>query len=231
MPTPPEVLVFDMDGVLVEVNQSYREAIRETVQHFTGELVSHDVIQDFKNAGGWNNDWLLSQRLIKDRGTDVPYAEVVEYFNHVFLGENGDGLIRLEKWLPRDRLLERLSERAHLAIFTGRAGYEADITLRRYAPGINWDPLITDELVKNPKPAPDGLLLIQQKYPGKSIWYLGDTVDDARSSMAAGVPFIGVSTPHNPRHKEIATILADNGAFAVIADINQLPDLMLEAAA
>ncbi len=64
----PEVIVFDMDGVLVEVSQSYREAIRETVRHFTGELVSHDEIQDFKDAGGWNNDWLLSQRLISDRG-------------------------------------------------------------------------------------------------------------------------------------------------------------------
>jgi len=49
--------VFDIDGVLVEVMKSYREAIRETVLHFTGELVSQDEIQDFKNAGGWNNDW------------------------------------------------------------------------------------------------------------------------------------------------------------------------------
>jgi HAD superfamily phosphatase len=34
------VIVFDMDGVLVEVTQSYREAIRETVRHFTGADVS-----------------------------------------------------------------------------------------------------------------------------------------------------------------------------------------------
>ena len=71
VPPRPGVLVFDMDGVLVEVGESYREAIRQTVQHFTGELVSHDLIQDFKNQGGWNNDWLLSQRLITDRGIQV----------------------------------------------------------------------------------------------------------------------------------------------------------------
>ena len=47
----PDLIVFDMDGVLVEVGQSYREAIRETVKHFTGAMVSHDLIQDFKNAG------------------------------------------------------------------------------------------------------------------------------------------------------------------------------------
>src|SRR5947199_1079779 len=106
-----------MDGVLVEVSESYREAIRETVRHFTGELVSHDLIQDFKNAGGWNNDWLLSHKLIRDRGKNVEYADVVEYFNTVFFGEHGNGLIQREKWMPEDGMLEHLGTRARLAIF------------------------------------------------------------------------------------------------------------------
>ena len=223
---PPDVLVFDMDGVLVEVTESYREAIRATVHHFTGQLVSHDEIQNFKNAGGWNNDWLLSERLITDRGVPVEYTDVVEYFNQVFLGENGNGLIRCEKWMPRNGLLERLGRRAALAIFTGRAKYEADVTLERYAAGVSFKPIITDESVSNPKPAPDGLRLIMQQYPDQNIWYLGDTVDDARSAKAAGVPFIGVSTPHNPRHEEIGSILRKLGAFAVLEDINQLESLV-----
>ena len=223
---PPEVLVFDMDGVLVEVMESYREAIRETVKHFTGQDVSHDEIQNFKNAGGWNNDWLLSHRLIADRGRTVEYSEVVEYFNRIFLGENNDGLIRCEKWMPKDGLLDRLGQRATLAIFTGRAKYEADATLGRYASHINFNPLITDESVGKPKPAPDGLHIIQREHPGKIIWYFGDTVDDARSAQSAGVPFIGVSTPHNPRHKEISDILRTFGAFTVISDINDVEALV-----
>src|SRR5437763_10279088 len=118
-----------MDGVLVEVSRSYREAIVETVRHFTGETVSQDLIQDFKNAGGWNNDWLLSHKFIADRGKQVEYPDVVAYFNEVFLGENGDGLIRYEQWMPKEGMLQRLSQRAQLAIFTGRAKYEADVTL------------------------------------------------------------------------------------------------------
>ena len=227
----PDVLVFDMDGVLVEVTESYREAIRETVRHFTGETVSHDLIQDFKNAGGWNNDWLLSHRVITDRGVQVEYVDVVEYFNQIFFGENGDGLIRYENWIPKAGLLERLAERANLAIFTGRAKFEADATLKRYAGKIHFHPLITDESVTNPKPAPDGLYLIMQVYPEKTIWYLGDTVDDARSAQAAGVPFVGVSMRHNPRHAEIAASLKNLGAFAVIEDVNQLEALVDEAVA
>jgi HAD superfamily phosphatase len=228
---PPDVIVFDMDGVLVEVMDSYREAIRETVRHFTGELVAHDEIQDFKNAGGWNNDWLLSHRLIADRGKKVEYASVVEYFNRIFLGENGDGLIRYEKWMPRDGLLEHLADRAALAIFTGRAKYEADATLNRHAKHIRFQPLITDESVAHPKPAPDGLWLIMEQHPNRTIWYLGDTVDDARSAQAAGVPFVGVSTPHNPRHQEISRILRDSGAFAVLGDVNELEALVNDGAA
>jgi HAD superfamily phosphatase len=215
-----------MDGVLVEVGESYREAIRETVKHFTGQLVSHDLIQDFKNQGGWNNDWLLSHRLITDRGVQVDYAHLVEYFNRIFLGENADGLIRREKWVPSDGLLERLSRRATLAIFTGRARYEADATLSRYAPSVTFDPLITDDSVERPKPAPDGLLLIQQHHPDKQIWYLGDTVDDARSARAANVPFVGVSMRANPRHAEITKTLYDEGAFIVLENVNELESLL-----
>ena len=221
----PDVIVFDMDGVLVEVGQSYREAIRETVRHFTGETVTHDEIQNFKNAGGWNNDWLLSHRLILNRGKQAEYAAVVDHFNLIFLGKNGDGLIRNEQWMPKEGLLEGLSEHSALAIFTGRAKYEADVTLARYAKDIRFHPLVSDETVANPKPAPDGLHLIQREYPNKKIWYLGDTVDDAISARSAGVPFIGVSTPHNSRHLEIADILLGHGAFTVIKDINELEAL------
>jgi HAD superfamily phosphatase len=225
----PDVIVFDMDGVLVEVSQSYREAIRETVKHFTGDLVSHDLIQDFKNAGGWNNDWLLSHRLILDRGKTVEYPDVVNRFNQIFLGDHNDGLILKEQWMPRTGLLEKLSAAATLAIFTGRARFEADATLNRYAGHLRFDPIVTDESVANPKPAPDGLELIKQQYPGQHIWYLGDTVDDARSASAAQVAFIGVSMPHNSRHAEITASLQALGAFAVLHDVNELESLLSQA--
>jgi HAD superfamily phosphatase len=223
---PPEVIVFDMDGVLVEVSESYRQAIRDTVRHFTGQIVSHDLIQDFKNAGGWNNDWLLSHRLISDRGVRVDYPDVVDYFNRIFLGENGDGLIRRERWVPSEQFLDRLAKHAALAIFTGRARYEADATLERCARHIRFDPIVTDELVANPKPAPDGLEIIKQHYPGKRIWFLGDTVDDARSARSAGVPFVGVSMKTNPRYAEISQTLYDDGAFAVLENVNELEPLV-----
>ncbi len=62
------LIVFDMDGVLTEVSESYREAIVQTVEHFTGKRITRDLIQQYKNQGGWNNDWALSQKIASDLG-------------------------------------------------------------------------------------------------------------------------------------------------------------------
>src|SRR5687768_17080953 len=106
------VIVFDMDGVLVDVTESYRETIRATVRRFTGKEITRELVQDYKNAGGWNNDWALSQRIIFDiAGIDVPYDEVVREFQRIFIGEQNDGLILRERWIPEFGLLDRMSER------------------------------------------------------------------------------------------------------------------------
>jgi HAD superfamily hydrolase (TIGR01548 family) len=223
----PEVIVFDVDGVLVEVTASYREAIRETVRHFTGDLVSNELIQEFKNQGGWNNDWELSFKLILDRGQNVEYNEVVDQFNRIFFGTDGDGLILREQWLPATGFFNHLAERElKLAIFTGRVGYELKPTLQRFAPSIKFDPIVTADDVKNQKPAPEGLQMIKARYPQKYIWYIGDTVDDARAAKGAGVPFVGVAATDSPWHRELVDVLKREGAFAVIHEINELLDVM-----
>ncbi|HXE13235.1 MAG TPA: hypothetical protein VN633_14005, partial [Bryobacteraceae bacterium] len=56
----------------------------------------------------------------------------------------------------------------------------------------------------------------------KSIWYLGDTVDDARAAKGAGVPFIGIAAKDSPRYEELVEILTRSGAFTVLSDINEL---------
>jgi HAD superfamily phosphatase len=216
------LIVFDMDGVLAEVTESYREAIVQTVEHFTGRRIERDLIQDYKNQGGWNNDWALSQKIAADLGVEVPYDGVVDYFNEIFIGNNGDGLIQREQWFPKPGLLERLRERFGLAIFTGRLQYEAEITLNRFAPDCQFDPLLCAEHVAKSKPAPDGLLYIQRLNPSRKLWYVGDTVDDARSARAAGVPFIGIAARNHSRRDEILRLFREEKAVAVFENVNEI---------
>jgi HAD superfamily phosphatase len=212
------MLVFDMDGVLVDVTESYRETVVKTVEHFTGKTISRDSIQDYKNQGGWNNDWLLSQKICRDLGVEIPYPTIVEYFNYLFLDQ---GMIHRERWLPRDGFLDRLSERFEFAIFTGRTTEEAEITLRREGVRDRFL-LVSANDVESEKPAPDGLLKIAAMHPDKKLLYIGDTVDDARCAKAAYVPFIGIAARHSPRREELVDLLRLEGAIQVIEDINEI---------
>jgi HAD superfamily hydrolase (TIGR01548 family) len=215
------LIVFDMDGVLVDVTASYRSTIQATVLHFSGYEPSNDEIQDWKNRGGFNDDWKLSHQMIKEQGQDVPYQTVVDYFQEIFHGDGSNGLILRERWVARDGLFERLAAGHNLAVFTGRLRWEAHVTLSRFLPGL-FDPVVGADDVARTKPDPEGLLMIRNTVPHDNCWYVGDTVDDARASSAAGVPFIGIASATSPRRDDLVRLLRDEGAVAVLEDINGL---------
>lgn len=226
---PKEILiVFDMDGVLAEVTESYREGIVQTVEHFTGQRIPRELIQDYKNQGGWNNDWALSQKIAADLGVQVDYNTVVDQFNIVFLGpkNDGDGLIQREGWFPKPGFLERLGKSYELGIFTGRVKYEAAITLKRFANGVPFDPVLCADEIAASKPAPDGLFEIQRRKPGRKIWYIGDTVDDARCARAAGVPFIGIAAQTHAKRDTLIDLFNQENAVAVVENINQIEEAL-----
>jgi HAD superfamily hydrolase (TIGR01548 family) len=222
-----DLIVFDMDGVLVEVSESYRATIQATVKHFTGYEPTRPEIQDWKNRGGWNDDWLLSHAMVKERGASNTYEEVVEYFQKLFLGENNDGMILREEWVAQEGLFERLAVNHTLAIFTGRLSWEAKITLDRFHPN-GFSPIVGSDHVKQLKPNPEGLLKICTETEHGKCWYIGDTVDDARASKAAGVPFIGIAARANPRYEELVRLLQSEGAAAILDDINSLEDVIAQ---
>ncbi|KZN24933.1 HAD family hydrolase [Haladaptatus sp. R4] len=55
-----DAVVLDIDGVLVDVANSYRRAILESVERVYDDTVPKDAIQSFKDASGFNNDWELT---------------------------------------------------------------------------------------------------------------------------------------------------------------------------
>lgn len=64
-----DTIILDIDGVVLDVSQSYRVAISETLQYYatqvmklqdTGTLLPVQDIDLFKMAGGFNSDWDLT---------------------------------------------------------------------------------------------------------------------------------------------------------------------------
>jgi len=218
------LVIFDMDGVLVEVGESYRETIRRTVAHFTGRTVSNEELQNLKNQGGWNDDWALSYSLIRNSGIAVGFDTVVNQFQAIFRGVDGQpGLIERERWNAKPGLFERLRQRHRLAIFTGRLREEAHVTLNRFAPDV-FEMVVGTDDVKAGKPDPEGILKIRAAIPHTRVFYLGDTVDDARSARAAKVPFIGILGLETPCREDSVAALKDNGAAVVLTSINEMEE-------
>jgi HAD superfamily phosphatase len=219
------LLIFDMDGVLVDVTESYRETIARTVARFTGVEMPRSRIQDYKNQGGFNDDWELTHHIIREAGVDAPFEGVRECFQRVFLGNGSDGLILRERWMARPGALEKLSERFRLAVFTGRPREEADITLTRFAGGLLFDPVVGMYDVEKRKPHPEGLLKILGGDGAGPAYYIGDSVDDARCARAAGVPFIGIAAPSNPAYLDLVFLFQEEKAYAIVDDINYLEEV------
>jgi len=80
-----DAVVLDVDGVLVDVADSYRRAVVESLDRVYGETVEKTAIQSFKDAGGFNDDWeltyalalyLLARREGLDRDVDA-FTDVV----------------------------------------------------------------------------------------------------------------------------------------------------------
>ena len=85
-------VILDIDGVLVDVSESYRRAIADTIESLSGEEFLPDGIQLLKNAGGFNNDWELT-----DAGILCTIAIRHGYPGDLLsliheIGENGGGL-------------------------------------------------------------------------------------------------------------------------------------------
>ncbi len=52
MKLAPRLVIFDVDGVLVDVHGSYHRSILDTVKHFTGRRFTYADIQQWKSRVG-----------------------------------------------------------------------------------------------------------------------------------------------------------------------------------
>ncbi len=217
-----ELVIFDVDGVLVDVSESFHRTTVETVRYFTGQRVSRTEIHRWKNRSGYNDDWKLTTAWIRSLGQRVAYEEVKRQYQRFYWGENGKGNVARERWqLPR-ALLRRWSRRAELGIFTGRTRRELRHTLKRFGVAPYFRRIITLEDVERPKPAPEGLLRILNGRGPVLALYAGDNVDDALAARRCGIRFIGVLPRNSEARRLRAARLRELGAKTILGHVSEL---------
>ncbi|RQG92105.1 TIGR01548 family HAD-type hydrolase [Natrarchaeobius chitinivorans] len=105
-----DAVVLDIDGVLVDVADSYRRAIVDSIEHVYDRTIRKEDIQEFKDAGGFNNDWELTYAAaLYVLATGEGYDESIDEFTDAIAVEGG-GLEAAET-VVRDRIGARATQR------------------------------------------------------------------------------------------------------------------------
>lgn len=104
-----DAVVLDIDGVLIDASNSYHRAIIETVRTVYGETIDRETIQLFKDAGGFNVDWRVTDAvslfiLARRRGYDTDLRSFTDK-----IAERGGGL-STARTILREELPETIGD-------------------------------------------------------------------------------------------------------------------------
>ena len=85
-----KAVIFDMDGVLVDVSESYDKTIMKTAGFFLGKDVSRSDVNKIRSLGGFNNDWALTWELLRRAGREISRSRVIAVFQKFYLNKFKD---------------------------------------------------------------------------------------------------------------------------------------------
>jgi len=217
------LILFDIDGVIRSVENSYRLSLIKTVYKYSGWEPSYKDIDNAKNEGIWNNDWDLSLEFIerfKKKGKlnlKIPTREeIVKCFEEFYFGGDPSkdskywsGYIKNEELLVDKKFFDLLESNGIIWGFvSGAESASAKFVLEKRL-GLKSPPLIAMGDAPD-KPDPKGFINLSKQLLGDKlgssnipIGYVGDTIADINTVMNAKkeIPsqkFIsfGIAPPH-----------------------------------
>jgi histidinol-phosphate aminotransferase len=195
------LLVLDIDGVLIDADRSFMEAVRRALAELRPALPwSDEAFRAFKHLGGFNNDFRLTAGAVAlaDAHGPVDLSAVLEAITVDRLNNHSLQIQRLESivqpvvqrhyadTLALERPLISLPELEatgwDLAVLTGRPPEELVLAWRVLGFSL---PAVCDAGPHLRKPEPGGLLQLADAFRAEEILFAGDTVDDGACLRAA----------------------------------------------
>ena len=191
------LLALDVDGVLIEADRSFMEAVsRALAELIPGTPWTDDHFRAFKRAGSFNNDfrltaaaWALAEagrldRIFSAEGSEFsdfePRFRTLEPEAQRVVQRHYAETCQLEKALIELDELEATG--LDLAILTGRPPEELEMAFGV----LGWClPAVSDAGPHLRKPEPAGLLQLADAFRAEEIIFVGDTRDDAETFRRA----------------------------------------------
>ncbi|WP_306589587.1 aminotransferase class I/II-fold pyridoxal phosphate-dependent enzyme [Geothrix sp. 21YS21S-4] len=195
------LLVLDIDGVLIDADRSFMEAVSRALGDLRPALPwSDEIFRAFKRVGGFNNDFRLAAGalalaeefgdgdllpvLAEAQGRGFPRLEArmraLEPRAQAAVQKHYADTVRLERPLATRAELEITGW--DLAVLTGRPPEELELAWRVLDFRL---PAVCDAAPHLRKPEPAGLLQLADAFRAEEVLFVGDTVDDAACLRAA----------------------------------------------
>jgi len=171
-------VVFDMDGTLLDSVPTVSRAYADAIRSLGGPTVTPEEV-----VAGWHvghTDLVLAHFLGRACGP----AEVERFHAHL---DPAIAEVRPFPGIPA--LLDDLTDAGmRLGLFTAATRRVATSLLAATGIDTRFEVIVAGDEVDRPKPAPDGLLLAQQRLgvPAEATAYVGDAHVDLGCADAAG---------------------------------------------
>jgi HAD superfamily phosphatase len=170
-------VIFDVDGVIVDVRASYHFAIKKTAERFLGFEVPIEKVRLIKFSKGINNDWIATEEVIRYFGREVELDEIVRVFNEIYKSlRDKEKLI-----LDGDFFSNLKAQGVSLGVLTGRPKEDLNYTFEKFGLFKYFDFLLDDDDISVSdlkKPHPYALHLCIESMNLSACVYVGDSLAD-----------------------------------------------------
>tara|TARA_X000000950_G_scaffold283942_1_gene385963 strand:- start:647 stop:1261 length:615 start_codon:yes stop_codon:yes gene_type:complete len=171
-----KIIIFDLDGVLINSLPNMRKALNLTSKKVNIKL----SFKKYKKFLGLPFEKILQNMKIKNN-----YKEIKKYYE--FYSLKYIDKIRIKKIFLKE--LKMLKKEYFLAIFTSKSKKRTKKIISKYK---IFDDYLTIDDVKKGKPMPEGLLKILKKFNinKKKAVYIGDSIYDYQCAKKANILYL-----------------------------------------
>ena len=176
MPLRKKLIIFDLDGVLIDSVSNMRSALKKTALSLSIKL-DFDLYKKYLG--------LPFENIMKNMGIkkDINKIKV----NYAFFSKKTLSKIKIKKKHLNE--LEYLKQKYNFAIFTSKDKVRTKIILNEYK---FFKHIVTSDDVLKGKPYPEGLFKILKKTKNnkKESIYIGDSIYDYKAAKNFGIKYL-----------------------------------------
>jgi phosphoglycolate phosphatase len=203
------VILFDLDGTLIDSTEAILEGFKVAFEAFGGKAPEDE---DVKRLIGLPLDIMFAKLGIE--------KEKVRDYVDTYKGHYRKISRQKTKLLPGAKeAVIKAAESARLGIVTTKTARYSKELLEHFGILDKFEVLVGREDVQNPKPHPEPVLKAVHLMNAvkEATWMIGDTCLDMVSAKEAGVNYVGVRWEYEDLHnmKKCAQIIKENALEAV----------------